>query len=280
MQFMQPDTIIPDITSPQSLNRYSYVTNRPINFNDPTGHNEECGIGESGCSAGTYTPPPDQSGSLDRVLKKYGITTEGGTREQKYAALRGAYLVGRRLSTVYGDTPEADNFYKVHGDIHIVFGANSGGVCKTNTGTITCGTGAGGIGANQDKYWLQTLVHEYAHVFDARYQSLSHWDDAACGTNKSDCLASDYLPNEYYLNAKGYLGNGTFPYLAHDSDVPGYNRSEAYADMYMNFVLHGNGLNGFDLETSQGQGRYNWMLNADASQPMGIFVFMLYMGKR
>ena len=36
--FLQPDTLIPDLSNPQSWNRYSYVTNRPVNFNDPTGH--------------------------------------------------------------------------------------------------------------------------------------------------------------------------------------------------------------------------------------------------
>ena len=38
MQFISPDTIIPAMTNPQSLNRYVYVNNRPINLNDPTGH--------------------------------------------------------------------------------------------------------------------------------------------------------------------------------------------------------------------------------------------------
>ena len=37
-RFVQPDTIIPNPANPQSWNRYSYVTNRPVNFNDPTGH--------------------------------------------------------------------------------------------------------------------------------------------------------------------------------------------------------------------------------------------------
>ena len=41
---MQPDTVIPDLSNPQSWNRYSYVTNRPVNFSDPTGHDYDCGV--------------------------------------------------------------------------------------------------------------------------------------------------------------------------------------------------------------------------------------------
>lgn len=37
-RFIQPDTIIPSVDDPQSLNRYSYVGNNPINFIDPSGH--------------------------------------------------------------------------------------------------------------------------------------------------------------------------------------------------------------------------------------------------
>ncbi len=37
-RFIQPDGIIPNAANPQSFNRYSYVVNRPINLNDPTGH--------------------------------------------------------------------------------------------------------------------------------------------------------------------------------------------------------------------------------------------------
>jgi RHS repeat-associated protein len=42
-QFSQPDTIIPDLYNPQNLNRYSYVNNSPVNYNDPAGH-KACGF--------------------------------------------------------------------------------------------------------------------------------------------------------------------------------------------------------------------------------------------
>ena len=36
--FLSADTIVPGYTNPQSLNRYSYVTNNPLKYTDPTGH--------------------------------------------------------------------------------------------------------------------------------------------------------------------------------------------------------------------------------------------------
>lgn len=36
--FTQPDTVIQNIYNPQNLNRYSYVNNNPLTYNDPTGH--------------------------------------------------------------------------------------------------------------------------------------------------------------------------------------------------------------------------------------------------
>ncbi len=37
-RWIQPDTIIADPYNPQANNRYSYVLNNPINYNDPSGH--------------------------------------------------------------------------------------------------------------------------------------------------------------------------------------------------------------------------------------------------
>jgi RHS repeat-associated protein len=40
-RFTTPDTIVPDYTNPQSLNRFAYVLNNPLKYTDPTGHEEE-----------------------------------------------------------------------------------------------------------------------------------------------------------------------------------------------------------------------------------------------
>jgi RHS repeat-associated protein len=37
-RFISADALVPDPTNPQSYNRYAYVENQPLNFNDPTGH--------------------------------------------------------------------------------------------------------------------------------------------------------------------------------------------------------------------------------------------------
>ena len=37
-RFAQPDSIVPNVYNPQSLNRYSYVLNNPLKYVDPTGH--------------------------------------------------------------------------------------------------------------------------------------------------------------------------------------------------------------------------------------------------
>jgi RHS repeat-associated protein len=39
-RFASADTIVPNPANPQSLNRYSYVRNSPLNFTDPTGHRD------------------------------------------------------------------------------------------------------------------------------------------------------------------------------------------------------------------------------------------------
>jgi hypothetical protein len=37
-RWLQPDTIVPEASNPQDLNRYSYVRGNPLKYTDPTGH--------------------------------------------------------------------------------------------------------------------------------------------------------------------------------------------------------------------------------------------------
>ncbi len=40
-RFISPDTIVPKLKNPQALNRYSYVTNNPLKYTDPTGRSTQ-----------------------------------------------------------------------------------------------------------------------------------------------------------------------------------------------------------------------------------------------
>jgi RHS repeat-associated protein len=70
-RFIQPDSIIPNQLNPQSWNRFSYVLNSPIIFNDPSGHfPQNCGpdnIYCGGLAENDYysVPAPGQGGGGD-----------------------------------------------------------------------------------------------------------------------------------------------------------------------------------------------------------------------
>ena len=44
-RFISPDTVVPDASTPQHLNRYSYAGNNPLTYNDPDGHCPFCILG-------------------------------------------------------------------------------------------------------------------------------------------------------------------------------------------------------------------------------------------
>jgi hypothetical protein len=52
-KFVSADTIVPNRARPQSLNRYSYVENRPLNLVDPTGHCGTTPQGNQVCPTGS-----------------------------------------------------------------------------------------------------------------------------------------------------------------------------------------------------------------------------------
>jgi RHS repeat-associated protein len=59
-RFISADTIVPDPENPQDLNRYSYVRNSPLNYQDPSGHAADPGGAEGNpwLLPPQPTPPP------------------------------------------------------------------------------------------------------------------------------------------------------------------------------------------------------------------------------
>ncbi len=187
-RFISPDTITPG--GPQGLNRYSYVANNPINFNDPTGHNEECGLGQLGCKNGVYTAPSDQTGSLDRVIASFGITTSGDfSRKEKWAILRAARLVGDKFTEKRknGETA-ADAFIAVYGGLNFKKEEEgSVGICGDPTKPVASGgctdnahdirfwsmSGHADNGIGDINRMMKNVVHELGHAFN---NSLSYQD--------------------------------------------------------------------------------------------------------
>ena len=77
-RFVSPDTIIPDPANPQDFNRYSYVRNNPVNFNDPTGHCIKAS------RSGTYLIDDDPTNSHTHANTRF-CTSGDGDRSFKAA---------------------------------------------------------------------------------------------------------------------------------------------------------------------------------------------------
>ncbi|MCZ7672033.1 MAG: peptidoglycan DD-metalloendopeptidase family protein [Chloroflexi bacterium] len=97
-RFASADTIVPNPTNPQSLNRYSYVRNSPLNLIDPTGH-RECGASDD-CS----DPLPSPSG---QKIKQHLVEQEFLETIQKPADQHFGGFGGQRTVNCTGNCNES-----------------------------------------------------------------------------------------------------------------------------------------------------------------------------
>jgi len=88
-RFVSPDSIVPEPSNPQSLNRYSYSYNNPINYTDPTGHKATSGCEYEKCGSGSSSDNylfQQSDGQLvpwnpEQTEPRYDAVTFGGSAD-------------------------------------------------------------------------------------------------------------------------------------------------------------------------------------------------------
>ncbi len=182
-RFLTPDSIVPDPTNPQTLNRYSYTLNNPIRYSDPSGH---CVVehenDRGSCTPMPPPPPISIQEQVERGINVYGILFQADSGEtwtdgQMEAVLQGAKDVELRA--------------KLEGNYA---GYSRGGIWKELMGTVTMllsskthYTGSDGLqyeitygaetfgsvievydSASSDLFNFRlNMVHEFGHRFNA-----------------------------------------------------------------------------------------------------------------
>ncbi len=140
--FSQPDSIIPDPSNPQSLNRYSYSINNPINYNDPSGHrpceNDHC----------------DQVKLEYQMFDDYGWTLNGSDWSGK--DITTVYQAGSDISSKVGGK---DNVAKLFSDVEFGKKAMDNGGLTTDAHHIWLNTVS-------SKWTTWSVAHELGHAWD------------------------------------------------------------------------------------------------------------------
>jgi hypothetical protein len=238
-RFLQPDSIIPDPSDPQAWNRYSYVANHPVNFNDPSGHAWKCtGVNSDHC--------------FDDSIPMYGISfSPTVTDKQKVEAYRAAQLAGEKLAKFIGGTSE-EAFREAHGNFSIELDDTRSN-CETNSATLTISCGSSAL-------YMTALLHEFGHIFDVHYNDLTN-DKNAFG---EDIGASGQVPYQWNGNLDGYKCSYS-PCMEHSLQHwtnLSHGLDEEFADMYLNWVVDDLNINPAQMGfTNKGLGpeRRKWM---------------------
>jgi len=149
-RFISPDSIVPDPSDPQSLNRYSYCRNNPVMYVDPSGH--LFGIDDLTIGVLAYSM---LKGAIIGAGVGAGVSaaTGGDIGTGALTGAIGGAIFGGAGSIVHGMEAAGGITSITKAGIHAAAGAMSGGVNAGITGTdIGAGMLAGGLAAGIAAY--------------------------------------------------------------------------------------------------------------------------------
>ena len=219
---------MPGYANPQNLNRYSYVTNNPLRYTDPTGH-KVCDVEDGGGSCvdlGIVDSMPE----VNKALKAYGVKLKG---KWKYKYARAVLDGVEAVANAFNRTTPVESFTAVFGHIDFRW-EGSPGMC----GNIPAGGGGCTDGAHQIRFWsmsghrlndinrmIKNVVHELGHAFD-----WTHYDPVS-KTRASNHMSGAFTRNTV-LRPNQYAGRPDWQQSTDNTS------SEIFADMFVAWTFN------------------------------------------
>jgi hypothetical protein len=166
-RFIQPDTIVPGAGNPQAWNRFSYVTNNPIKFSDPSGQK----------------PCDEENGCKEEKEKKVTLSTMKEMLLQKFGWNLGKSITLNQSYIIHAAGLQIQSFVNIitHGNGQSWMTKNLGGInFSSNNPFASMGIDSKHIALYKDfdkTYWgpnrtpNSMVIHEIGHVIDNKIGS-------------------------------------------------------------------------------------------------------------
>jgi RHS repeat-associated protein len=222
-RFVQPDTIVPDPTNPQALNRYAYGLNNPLKYSDPTGHDPWWN--DQGAGTPVPSPAPTADSSASATPLPTGTPSSGWITTPQAATIRDdgelphLVIAGPGGSIDLG--PQESSRQILHWGEVVTIRENVGGERRALLEKLDAPAGV----FVPNEIWgrgtieKDLLTHELGHVeqmtemgwrsYISEY--VSEWNHTLEAAGNDRRLAHDNHPMEIDANRRGGLPDGRIP---------------------------------------------------------------------
>ena len=168
---MQPDTIIPSPSNPQSWNRFSNVQNNPVRYNDPSGHIcVDKGTTDGDCTRENFSDYKKNFILANSISRKYKNITIQNPGLWEYGDLQEIDAGLNAINGKNGFNGDMVAFVTAFGEVTFVPAANGSLGYQTDSNgnkVYNVATTANGIVNVTPDADMWNIVHEMGHVFSA-----------------------------------------------------------------------------------------------------------------